>query len=185
MSYHESDPDLLSSSDELAASRQYLNKLIKLFPKMDIMNSNHGSLPYRKAKTAGIPKSYMKELKEVYKAPKTWKWHDRLTITMSNGQKLKTGHMFQTNELLAAQKKGMCIAQAHYHTIFGVRYSATSEKLIWGANVGCGLDDESLAFHYNKVFKDKPILGALIVKNGHPMPIPMMLDSKGKFTGKL
>jgi hypothetical protein len=54
MSFHDSDPDLYSAGDELKASIKALKPLYTLFPVMDLVDSNHGSMAYRKGKHHGV-----------------------------------------------------------------------------------------------------------------------------------
>jgi len=49
ISFHDSHPGLYSPSHELVVARKFLQDLEKLFPKQHIMDSNHGSLVFRKA----------------------------------------------------------------------------------------------------------------------------------------
>ena len=44
MSYHESNPDLPSAGHELIEAQKVIKELHKLFPEMDILESNHGCL---------------------------------------------------------------------------------------------------------------------------------------------
>ena len=80
MSFHDSDPDLPSAGDELKLSIPLIKELEKMFPKMDLLDSNHGSLIYRRALKHGIPKAYLKDYNEFLGVGKKWKWHDDLTI---------------------------------------------------------------------------------------------------------
>ena len=52
-------------------------------------------------------------------------------------------------------------------------------------NVGCLIDDEELAFAYNKVNPFRPQLGVGMVIDGRPFLIPMVVDSKGNWDGKV
>ena len=70
MSFHDSDPDLPSAGDELKMSLPMIKELEKLFPQMDLMDSNHGSLVYRRALKHGIPKAYLKTIMNFYKLEK-------------------------------------------------------------------------------------------------------------------
>ena len=67
MSFHDSDPDLPSAGDELKISLPMIKELEKLFPQMDLMDSNHGSLVYRRALKHGIPKAYIRKYNEFLK----------------------------------------------------------------------------------------------------------------------
>ena len=71
MSFHDSDPDLPSAGDELQAAIKTLKPIYKIFPQMDLVDSNHGSMVYRKGKHHGIPRKYLREYGEVLEAPKT------------------------------------------------------------------------------------------------------------------
>jgi len=53
MSFHDSDPDLPSAGDELVNSIKILKDVYKIFPQMDLVDSNHGSMVYRKGKHHG------------------------------------------------------------------------------------------------------------------------------------
>src|SRR5690625_2447179 len=92
LSYHDSDPDLPSAGDELRKSLPVVAKLHKIFAKMDIIESNHGSLVWRKAKTFGIPKHYIKGYNDVLGVGDGWRWSFDLTITLPNGQKCYIHH---------------------------------------------------------------------------------------------
>ena len=85
MSFHDSDPDLPSAGDELKQSLPIIKELEALFPKMDLLDSNHGSLVYRRALKHGIPKAYLKHYNDFLQVSHNWKWHDDLTIKTPNG----------------------------------------------------------------------------------------------------
>jgi len=80
MSFHDSDPDLMSAGDELQEAIERLKPIYKLFPKVDVISSNHGDMAYRKSKHHGIARKYIREYGEVLEAPKGWKWHNDLTL---------------------------------------------------------------------------------------------------------
>ena len=65
MSFHTTDQSLYSAGDELKKGRETLWELEKLFPRMTLMESNHGSMAYRKAKVAGIPKEMIRPYEHV------------------------------------------------------------------------------------------------------------------------
>ena len=65
LSYHDHDPDLPSAGDELRKALPIIKQVHDIFPVMDIIESNHGSLIWRKAKTNGIPKHYIKSYNDV------------------------------------------------------------------------------------------------------------------------
>jgi hypothetical protein len=70
ISYHEKNPDLPAAEDERREAVKALKPIYQMFPKADILESNHGSLVYRKARTAGLPSFAVKSYNEVIEAPK-------------------------------------------------------------------------------------------------------------------
>ena len=87
LSFHDSDPDLpFSPSSELEKTIEKLDPIYKLFPTADILESNHGSMAYRKGKHHGIPRHILKDYRDVLNAPITWRWHSELVIKLSDGR---------------------------------------------------------------------------------------------------
>lgn len=185
MSFHDSDPDLKSAGDELNEAIFHLKNIYKLFPKVDIIDSNHGSMHYRKGKHHGIPRKYLRDYNEILEAPKGWKWHNHLLLKGSDGQSIYFSHGLRKRGLPVAQQLGMKFVQGHYHTEFSVEYSSSPEKLIWSMTVGCLIDDKSMAFHYNKVHNQRPIIGCGIILDGQPKLLPMVLNKKGRWNGEV
>lgn len=181
MSFHDSDPDLMSAGDELETALKQIQHLYDLFPEVDIIESNHGSMVYRKAKHHGIPRHYLKGYSEVLGAPDGWKWHPDLTIKLSNGQECHFTHGKSANVLKASQEMSMNIVQGHYHNTFAIQYWSNPNNLFWGMQIGCMVDDRSLAFAYNKNIVKRPILGHGIIIEGQPVLLPMILNKNGRW----
>jgi len=51
----------------------------------------------------------------------------------------------------------------HSHSFGGVSYLASRNDIIFGLNVGCGIDVDHMAFSYGKNFPKKPTLGCGVV----------------------
>jgi predicted phosphodiesterase len=181
LSYHDSDPDLASAGDELKKSLPTIATLKEMFPVMDLIDSNHGSMVWRKAKTHGIPKHYIKSYNEVLGVDDGWRWHFDLTITLPNGQKCYFHHGKTSQVLRLSQQMGMCAVQGHYHETFGISYWGNPTGLYWGLQCGCLIDDKSLAFSYNNVNIKRPIIGTAVIINGQPILEPMVLDDNGRW----
>lgn len=181
LSYHDSDPDLPSAGDELRKSLPVVEELFKLFPKMDIIESNHGSLVWRKAKTFGIPKHYIKSYNDVLGVDEGWKWSFDLTLTLPNGQKCYIHHGKTSNVIQLSQQMGMCAVQGHYHESFKIDYWGNPTGLYWGMQCGCLIDDDALAFNYNNVNIKRPIIGTGLIIDSMPILEPMILDSSGRW----
>jgi predicted phosphodiesterase len=181
MSFHDSDPDLMSAGDELESAIRCLKSLYKLFPKMDLIDSNHGSMAYRKSKAHGIPRKYIKGYNEVLDAPKGWRWHMDLTITAPNGSDIYFHHGLSKDVMKVVNQRGVCVVQGHYHTEFRIGYSGNPNALLWGMNVGCSIDPQSYAFHYDRTNLPRPIIGHAIVLEGLPKLLPMVLKKNGRW----
>lgn len=184
LSYHDSDPDLPSAGDELRRSIPVIQELYKLFPVMDIVESNHGSLVWRKAKTNGIPRQYIKSYNDVLGVGEGWKWSFDLTITLPNGQKCYIHHGKTSNVIQLSQQMGMNAIQGHYHEAYRIDYWGNPTGLYWGMQCGCLIDDDALAFSYNNVNIKRPVLGTGLILDSIPVLEPMLLNSSGHWIYK-
>lgn len=183
LSYHESDPDLPSAGDELRKSLPIIKQLKEMFPIMDILESNHGSLVYRKAKTAGIPRHYIKSYGDILGVSDEWKWHFDLTITLPNNQKCYFHHGKISEGARLSQSMGMNCVQGHFHEKFKIDYWGNPVGLFWSLQVGCFVNDKSLAMSYNNANLKRPIIGTGLIINSHPVLEPMILDTSGRWVG--
>jgi predicted phosphodiesterase len=183
LSYHDSDPDLPSAGDELKKSLPVIQELFEIFPTMDIIESNHGSLVWRKAKTFGIPKHYIKSYNDVLGVDGGWKWSFDLTVNLPNGQKCYVHHGKTSNVIQLSQQMGMCAVQGHFHESFKIDYWGNPTGLYWGMQCGCLIDDDALAFNYNNVNIKRPIIGTGLVIDSMPVLEPMILNSEGRWVG--
>lgn len=175
LSYHEKSPELFSAGYELIEAKKYMKELERMFPEMDILESNHGSLAYRKAKSHGIPKEYLKSYNEILGVGEGWKWHHDMVIELPNGSKLYLHHGKSPNVLKLSQQYAMNAAQGHHHNSFSISYWHTPEHLLWGMSVGCLIDNDSLSFSYNKLSIVKPVIGTGLVIDSLPVLAPMVL----------
>jgi transposase len=169
LSYHESSPDLYSAGHELEASKKVIKALHDMFPEMDILESNHGSLHLRKAMTAGIPKAYIKSYNEILGVSEGWQWHHDLIITLPNGQPCYFTHGKSQNGLRLSQNMAMNVVQGHHHSEFNISYWSNPLSLFWSMQVGCLVDDKSLAMAYNKLTMKRPIIGTGLIIDGKPV----------------
>ena len=183
-SYHEKNPDMPAAGCELKLALPVIAKLHKMFPLMDILDSNHGSLVYRKAKTHGIPVSYIKSYNEVLKVDAGWKWHNDMTIDLPNGQQCYICHGKSTDVLKLSKNMGMSAVQGHYHSSLGASYWANTRGLYFGLQAGCLIDHHSLAFKYNALQLNRPLLGSGLIIDSLPVVEPMVLDANGRWVGR-
>ena len=184
LSFHDSNPDLFSAGHELKKAKEYVRQLEDLFPKLVEVDSNHSSLIYRRALKHGLPREYLKDYGDFLETKK-WQWVDDLTLTMSNGQRCFFTHGRSADILKVSQTMGMSAVQGHYHTKFLISWWANPDNLFFSMNVGCMINQKSLAFAYAKNFKTRFIIGCGIIINGIPRLLPMVLNAKGDWIGKV
>jgi len=181
---HTHDPDLYSAGMELDKAKEYIKQLEDLFPEVTEVDSNHSSLVYRRALKYGMSKQFLKPYGE-FLGTRKWKWVDDLTLTMSNKQRCFFTHGRSADVLKVSQTMGMSAVQGHYHTKFLISYWANPDNLFFAMNVGCLINQKSMAFSYAKNFKTRFILGCGIIINGVPRLLPMVINNQGKWINKI
>lgn len=184
LSFHDSDPNLPSAGDELEKAIEALQPLYKMFPVVDIVESNHGSMVFRKGLASGIPKAALKAYREVLEAPIGWNWVFDTKVNTPMGVVYFCHGKSGAAGRLASQY-GMSCVQGHFHEKAQITYISTPDKLMFDAHTGCLADDKSLALGYNKINPRRPIVSLLIILNGIPQIVPMILNAKGRWIGKL
>lgn len=184
ISMHSHNPDLPSAGDELKLAKQYIKELEVMFPDMIEVESNHSSMVYRRALKYGMSKEFLKSYGD-FLGTKKWQWVDDLTLEMSNKQKCFFTHGRSTDILKVSQTMGMSAVQGHYHTKFLIQWWANPDNLYFAMNVGCLINQKSMAFGYAKNFKTRFIVGCGIIIDGIPRLLPMMLNKKGKWIKSL
>lgn len=184
LSFHDSDPDLPSAGDELKLALPVIKALKELFPVMDILESNHGSLVYRKAKHHGIPRQYLKSYNDVLGVDEDWQWWFDMTIDLPNGSKCYLHHGKSSDVVQLSQQMGMNAIQGHYHEKAYVGYWANPNGLFWGLQAGCLINDSTYAFNYNNCNIKRPIISTALIIDSMPVLEPMILDQNGDWVGR-
>lgn len=163
ISYHESDPEGYSAGDELSLASKAVKPWYKAFPEAKITLGNHDILPYRQAKTHGIPRSMLRDLNDIYETPK-WEWATQFVVDNVMYHHGKgTG---KNAALQMAEKERMSCAMGHAHSGGGVQYTASTKDMLFGLNAGCGIDIKKYVFAYSKQFTSRPTLGCGVILNG-------------------
>ena len=180
LSFHDSEPSLVGPTGERLLVMDQLQPWFEAFPELTLIQGNHDMMANRKALKMGIdPAVYMRPLGEVYEFPKGWDIQQSLVINnvqYHHGETATGVNGFRND----AKARMMNTVTGHNHSNFGVSYTATDHRLVWGLAVGCGVDNNSMAFAYGKNFKNKPVIGCgVVAKNGKlPMCFPMDLGEK-------
>lgn len=165
ISYHEHDPDGWSPAEEMAQADKKIAKWFKAFPKVSMCRGNHDNLVDRKGKTIGLPRRCFAEFRDMWNLPKGWV--DDFSFEI-NGVHFKHGMGYSGKfaHVQAAVDERQSTVIGHLHSSAGVEWMANSKQIMFGMQVGCGLDRKAYAFAYGKDFRRKPILGCGIVTEG-------------------
>jgi len=184
ISFHEKDPDMLSENEEFRQGKNYLHGLVELFPNgIDFIESNHGSLAYRRAKFGQVPARWMRSYNEVLDLDQEkFKWHRELEIKMPNGLTCIFNHGLGANVLNSARDRCACLVQGHYHSSMGIHFFGDEKHQLWAMQLPCLIDNSQNAFDYNKKISKRPKIGAGLIVGGYPMIIPMAQSKSGRFT---
>jgi Icc-related predicted phosphoesterase len=184
LSFHDHNPDLASAGHELVRAKDFIKELESIFPEMTLLDSNHSSLVYRRAIKSGIPRGYLKEYNEFLNVKK-WNWVDNLTLTLPNKQRCFFTHGISADVTKVSQINSQSCVQGHFHSKFKIEYWANSDALFFAMQVGCLIQQTSMAFTYSKNFKTKFIMGCGMIVDSNPRLMPMVLNKEGKWIGKL
>jgi len=161
ISYHEHDPNGWSPEGEMAEADKILKKWFKAFPKVKLCRGNHDTLVDRKGKTVGLPKRCFRQFREMWNLPSGWIDDFQFEIDgviYTHGVRCgKNAHV------LTAQDNCMSTVVGHSHAFASIGYWANERDLMFGANVGCGIDRHSYAMAYGKKFPTKPIISCGVV----------------------
>tara|TARA_R110000765_G_scaffold235196_1_gene338207 strand:+ start:508 stop:1293 length:786 start_codon:yes stop_codon:yes gene_type:complete len=179
LSYHENSTEAFDALREAELAQEAMNEWYEMFPDVKVCVGNHSALPFRKATTSGIPKRFLKTYEEIWEAPKGWKWELQWEIDgvlYEHG----TGSSGVSGARNRAISNRQSTVMGHSHSFGGVSYMASRNDMIFGMNVGCGLDINSYAASYGTHFPKKPTIGCGVVLDGGKTAIfiPMDLGSK-------
>lgn len=186
ISFHDSDPNLDSAGVELEKAKLGLAKMHDLFPNLLVCDSNHGSLIYRRAKAHGLPIQYLKKYRDILfpeHGADGWSWADAWVLNTPLGL-VRFQHQVSGDIMINAAHERMSLVLGHEHGKFNITFHASSSALYFGAYAGCLVDRKSLAMAYGKLFPKKPIMGCMVITDGCPQLIPMLLDSDGRWVGR-
>lgn len=173
VSYYEKDPEGMSAGDEFNLAIERMKRWYYTFPNVKVCIGNHDALPFRKAFSAGLPKTWLKTYQELLQSPPTWEWdfvHQVNGVIYQHGTGL-SGEMAAIN---AARENRQSTVIGHLHTVMNTRFLASYKDLIFGVTVGCGIDHEKYAFAYGKQNTRKPVVACAVILDGKlPINIPM------------
>ena len=173
LSRHQTETIAMGSNHEFNISLAEVKKYTDAFPKGKLTLGNHDMIPYRQAATLGLGTNHMKSFKDLWELPDTWEVAESFVID----------NVLYTHGINAAGVNGamnLAIKQrlssviGHAHSFGGVKYNANARDIIFGMNVGCGIDVDAYAFYYGKFYVNKPTLGCgIVISDSEAYFIPM------------
>ena len=164
-SRHPSEPGSMNIMDELELTKKSIKRWTEAFPNVLWCMGNHDAIPYRQAKSLGMPKEFIKPLHELLEMPATWvlaNQHVIDAVVYEHG----VGSAGQYGMKNTALKYRMSFVQGHTHVGGGVLYSTGPRDTVFGLNVGTGCDASHISQTYACSYKSKQTLGCGIVLGG-------------------
>lgn len=176
-SHHEPEPDAKDANTELDEAIDKAKILFKLFPKVKLVLGNHDQRILRAAAKAKLTSRMIVPFKDLLQLPKGWEVLDEVEI---DGVRYVHGEGYSgamAQRTMAEKEMQNCV-HGHLHSFAGISYIANSNTLVWGMNVGCGIDRKAYSMRYGKNMKNKPTIGCGVVVNGVPYYEVMDLGNK-------
>ena len=182
-SFHDSEYGTLSSKEEFDQTYESMQRLSKIYPKMDIVIGNHDAIPARKAKSAGLPQDTIKDYNDLYGV--NWNWKDKHFFNVKDKEdKCLLVHTMSTNTLNNAKSHSFNSIQGHHHSSFGIEYFADEGQLRWSLTAACLIDLKHPAFNYaSGATMKRPIIGMAAIIDNEPRLLPMNLKANGRWDG--
>jgi len=168
-----SEPDALGACQEFDQALEWVYRFAKAFPEVTLLIGNHDRIPERQAASLGMPTQYIKSIRDVWRLPDGWEITEQIVI---NDVMYEHGlnWLGKDGALDKAKNSMMSCVIGHAHGNAGCKYMSNAQQLIFGLNVGCGVDIRAYAMRYGKYNKTREVLGCGIVYNsGHADFVPM------------
>ncbi len=185
VSFHKADPDGFSPGMELVHARESIQGLARLFPEVIVLEGNHDLRFLRKAFEYGLPKASIVAFKELFHLPDLWQVTydiiiDGVLYTHGTGYSGK----YASGRIAAEAQRS--VVHGHIHVYPGLVWlNSRYRGDLFGMNCGCLIDQQAYPFGYARDKKAGVGLGCGVVKDGIPYFIPMLLNSDGKWTGRV
>lgn len=134
-----SEPDAWGACQEHEAAQECVNQYVQAFPHVTLMLGNHDRIPERQAASLGMPTQYVKSIRDVWNLPQGWEIAEQLVI---DGVMYEHGinWLGKDGALDKAKNTMMSSVIGHAHGNAGCKYVSNAQQLIFGLNVGCGVD---------------------------------------------
>ena len=180
MSFHAHHPELPGPDDEFEIAFKQVHKWYRAFPKATVVLGNHDRRVIRKAEDANIPSRFIRSYKETWETP-GWDWvkdYIRDEVIYLHGDE-GGGSLYPAYNLV--RRFGMSVVAGHHHSCAGDKWLVNPLRRMFALDVGCLIDDKSMAFAYAGKQTARSMLGAGLVKDGEPHFIPLRCGAGEKY----
>lgn len=185
LNFHSKEQTILNPVGERTGAIKFLRQLQDLFPKMDLVKSNHGDLSQRKAQAIGLLPDDIVSRKVRLGIESDWNWHENLTFKLPNRQPVYITHNYKANALQASKDIGCSLVQGHQHTKCSLQFWNSHSGVNFGLQLPCLIDKHSHAFNYINPFRGSILLGAAVIINCIPKIIPLIEEKSGAWNRKI
>src|SRR5665647_809333 len=162
ISRHQTETTAVDAVTEYNLARAQIDLYTRAFPKVDLTLGNHCTIAVRQAATLGIPKQFLKDFPELWGLPKGWNIHEQFilnNVLYEHGINWVGKH----GALDKATITMMSCVIGHSHSNGGCAYRSNAKSIVFGLNVGAGVDISAYAFAYGRYSKNRETLGCGIV----------------------
>ena len=162
-SFHETDPDGYSATEELDKAIEQIQGFYSAFPHAVVTIGNHDAIPNRKAFSSGVSARWVKSVDEMLKVPnwefKETHWEGNIMFCHGLGRKAHT----------RMKQDMVSVVQGHYHSESYIRYQVGRDRKTFAMQLGCGIDHRAYAAAYAKHFMRQHINVGVLLKGKVPL----------------
>ncbi|WBK39982.1 metallo-phosphoesterase [PinkBerry-associated phage LS06-2018-MD08] len=171
ISRHQTETVAMGGLTEYQKAYDYIQEYVEVFPRLKLTLGNHDLIPQRQAATLNLGSNFIKSFSDIWDLPKEWEVGDSFVVNNVLYNHYGSGKDGAINRALTER---MSTVTGHTHSWANVKYTANERDIIFGMNVGCGIDNEAYAFAYGKMARYKPNLSCgVVVSSNEAYIVPM------------
>lgn len=166
ISFHAQHPEMPGPKNEYELAFKHTQQWYKEFHPAKVVVGNHDARIVRVAESVGIPSKFLRDYQEVWDTPK-WEWDWEFLIDgVCYQHGISAGGMYPAFNTM--KKFALSCVLGHFHHASGLKWLVNPYSRLFGVDVGCGIDDKSMAFAYGKHNKIRSVLSAATIIDGIP-----------------
>ncbi len=145
------DPEAPGATEEHRETTDQLRQIGSWFPNLRILWGNHEKRILKRAKEAGIPKFWLKDILTTLKAPKGMQYLASDHLNIGDNITICHGHLASSAAAMAhLNYYGTNIIHGHLHNQLGIVFNGKTQKKLWGVSASCVVDKNSFAMSYGE-----------------------------------